>query len=71
MRNICFFCKRRCDGCLLEADFRINIEDNLALKEGEMKIYINVTPKLELVKVRQDIASTGDATIKDCITLYN
>lgn len=36
-----------------------------------MRIFVNVTPKLEVVKVRHDIASTGDATIKDCITLYN
>lgn len=46
------------------------MEDSLAFKAGEMRMYIHVTPKLEQVKVREDLASTGDATLKDCLTLF-
>lgn len=41
MRNICFFCKRKCDGCVLSPDFRTSIEDSLSFKVGEARIYIH------------------------------
>ena len=46
------------------------MEDSIGLKVGEVRLYVNLTPKLEQNKVRVDLASTGDTSIKDCITMF-
>lgn len=44
-KNICFFCKRKCDACQLFPDFRVNVDDLLGLKVDEARILINLSPK--------------------------
>jgi hypothetical protein len=70
-RNNCAFCNKKCQNCELPIIFDKAFEDFFDNRYEEVRFEVFLKEPLEVETIQEDLSSSGDPTIHDCMSLFN